>query len=129
LLKKENGRIDWQRPAKEIFNRIRGFAPWPGASTTFRGQACQIWGEPLDADKSPQFSPEQTPQQPQGQKVGEILRAANTAGAVEVPPNWLVICGHTTLLRLTAVKLEGRKQISSAEFAHGARLTSGDHFV
>jgi methionyl-tRNA formyltransferase len=129
LLKKEDGRIDWQRPAKEIFNRIRGFAPWPGASTTFRGQACQIWGEPLDADKSPQFSPEQTPQQPQGQKVGEILRAANTAGAVEVPPNWLVICGHTTLLRLTAVKLEGRKQISSAEFAHGARLTSGDHFV
>ena len=31
LLKKEDGRIDWKRPAIEIYNRMRGFAPWPGA--------------------------------------------------------------------------------------------------
>ncbi len=33
MLKKEDGRVDWSRPAQEIFNRIRGFAPWPGAYT------------------------------------------------------------------------------------------------
>ena len=38
MLKKEDGRIDWSRPAQEIFNRIRGFAPWPGAYTSFRGR-------------------------------------------------------------------------------------------
>src|SRR5271168_1865395 len=38
MLKKEDGRIDWSRSAEEIFNRIRGFAPWPGAYTSFRGQ-------------------------------------------------------------------------------------------
>jgi len=29
-LTKEQGRIDWRRPAIEIRNRIRGFQPWPG---------------------------------------------------------------------------------------------------
>ena len=34
-----------------------------------------------------------------------------------------VACGNTTELRVTAVKLEGRKQVSAPEFANGARLT------
>jgi methionyl-tRNA formyltransferase len=50
LLKKEDGRIDWQQSAQQIFNRLRGFTPWPGALTTFRGQTCQIWGEPVSAE-------------------------------------------------------------------------------
>ena len=54
MLKKEDGRIDWSRPAQEIFNRIRGFAPWPGAYTSFRGQTCHIWGEPASNDLSEQ---------------------------------------------------------------------------
>jgi methionyl-tRNA formyltransferase len=113
LLKKEDARIAWQLAAPEIFNRIRGFAPWPGASTTFRGQTCQIWGEPSSGEPAP-------PTQP---KPGYLLPASYN------PHNWLVVCGHTTLLRLTYVKLEGRKQITAAEFANGARLTSGDHFL
>src|SRR5688572_20137283 len=43
LLKKEDGRIDWRRPALEIHNRCRGFLPWPGTYTSFRGQALHIW--------------------------------------------------------------------------------------
>ena len=38
LLHKEDGLIDWKRPASEIFNRVRGFLPWPGAFTGYRGQ-------------------------------------------------------------------------------------------
>ena len=34
ILKKEDGRINWHSSAQEIYNRIRGFAPWPGAYTT-----------------------------------------------------------------------------------------------
>src|SRR6202011_968769 len=49
LLKKEDGRIDWNRPAQEIYNRMRGFDPWPGAYTSFRGQACHLWAEPFSA--------------------------------------------------------------------------------
>src|SRR5689334_2879011 len=43
LLKKEDGAIDWSRPAREIHNRVRGLQPWPGAFTKFRGQALHIW--------------------------------------------------------------------------------------
>src|SRR6266581_6314385 len=50
MLKKEDGRIDWKRPAIEIYNRMRGFAPWPGAYTTFRGQTCHVWGEPVSKE-------------------------------------------------------------------------------
>src|SRR5271168_259752 len=42
ILKKEDGLIDFSRPAAEIFNRMRGFQPWPGAYTKFRGKNLQI---------------------------------------------------------------------------------------
>src|SRR3972149_8723013 len=48
-LKKEHGRIDWSRPAQQVYDRIRGLAPWPGAFTTFRGQLCHIWGRPAQS--------------------------------------------------------------------------------
>ena len=107
LLKKEDGRIDWNRPAQEIFNRIRAFEPWPGAYTSFRGQTCHLWGEPLSLRTVAGSAP------------GTLLREENQI---------LVACGHTTLLRLLAVKLQGRKQVSAVEFAAGARLTERERF-
>src|SRR6266852_996417 len=42
ILKKEDGRIDFSRSAIEILNRMRGFQPWPGAYTRFRGKNLQV---------------------------------------------------------------------------------------
>src|SRR3954453_256155 len=42
ILKKEDGRIDFSRDARQIYNRLRGFQPWPGAFTTFRGKTMAI---------------------------------------------------------------------------------------
>src|SRR5437868_4308809 len=42
VLKKEDGRIDFLRSAQEIHNRLRGFQPWPGAFTSFRGKSLTI---------------------------------------------------------------------------------------
>jgi methionyl-tRNA formyltransferase len=114
LLKKEDGRIDWSRPGQEIFNRIRGFAPWPGACTSFRGQTCHIWGEPASNDVGEQSAQQAKPNVP-----GTLLVQRNRA---------MVRCGGTTYLRLLGVKLEGRKQVSAAEFVNGAHLFSGEHF-
>src|SRR3989475_3717937 len=50
MLTKEHGRIDWSLTAGEIYYRIRGLAPWPGASSTFRGRLCRIWGRPSAPD-------------------------------------------------------------------------------
>src|ERR1700731_2040307 len=107
LLKKEDGRIDWNRPAQEIYNRMRGFDPWPGAYSSFRGQTCHLWAEPFSL---PTFT---------GSPPGTIVREDTQV---------LIACGHATLLRLLSVKLEGRKQISAVEFANGARLTERERF-
>ncbi|HLZ92380.1 MAG TPA: methionyl-tRNA formyltransferase [Candidatus Acidoferrum sp.] len=107
ILKRADGRIDWNRPAQEIYNRMRGFTPWPGAFTSFRGQACHVLAEPLSLPASGVASP------------GTILREDTQL---------LIVCGQTTLLRLLSVKLEGRKQISAVEFANGARLTERERF-
>lgn len=120
ILKKEDGRIDWSRPAQNIYNRVRGFAPWPGAYSTFRGQTCHLWGEPV-------VDPHSLP--------AELLDDPSFAAARSAPGTpvgskneWFVSCGSATLLRLESVKLEGRKQIGVAAFVNGARLKSGERF-
>jgi len=107
LLKKEDGRIDWSLPARQIYNRMRGFAPWPSAYTSFRGQTCQLWAEPFSLRTVTGATP------------GALLREDTQI---------LITCGNATLLRLLSVKLEGRKQISAVEFANGARLTDRERF-
>lgn len=104
ILKRADGRIDWERPAQEIYNRMRGFAPWPGAYTEFRRQICHLWGHPATA----------------------ATRTDPPGTVVVRDGHLLVACGAATALALTDVKLEGRKQISAAEFANGARLQSGE---
>jgi methionyl-tRNA formyltransferase len=54
ILKKEMGNLDWSLPATQLYDRIRGFDPWPGAYTYFRGQLCRVWARPvtIDAQKS-----------------------------------------------------------------------------
>jgi methionyl-tRNA formyltransferase len=108
MLKRDDGQIDWARPAQEIYNRMRGFAPWPGAYTDFRGQTCHLWGHPQPASSEPSF---------------------DAPGTLTLKSGRLrVTCGAATELELTHVKLEGRKQISATEFANGARLQPGEHF-
>jgi methionyl-tRNA formyltransferase len=114
-LEKEEGRIDWSLPAQQIYNRIRGLQPWPGAFTSFRGKNCAIWGRPiLGMGASFEASPAGATR-----ASGEIL-----AGSGKVH----VACGDGTALQLEFVQLEGRKRITALEFANGARLKPGDQF-
>jgi len=103
-LKKEDGRINWWHAAAHIYNRIRGLEPWPGAFTTFRRRLCHIWGRPAAAVARPEAP-------------GTLFASS---GELQVA------CGEGTRLRLDAVQLEGRKRVAAADFAHGARLVSGE---
>jgi methionyl-tRNA formyltransferase len=103
ILVKEDGRIDWNWPASKIDCRIRGFQPWPGAFTAFRGQLLHIWkARPLAADSGPP---------------GRLL----TRGKLVV-----VACGEGTSLELEEVQLEGRKRVPAQAFANGYRLTESE---
>jgi methionyl-tRNA formyltransferase len=121
MLKREDGRIDWGRPAQEIFNRMRGFAPWPGAYTEFRGQLCHVSGRPLMKEqRTLADSLDRSKDWP-------LHEAAEGTIFVQQKRVW-VKCGAATGMELTHVKLEGRKQVSATEFANGARLQPGERF-
>ena len=106
ILKREDGLIDWELSAEQIYNRMRGFTPWPDAYTQFRSQLCHLRGKPVSNE-------------PAEAEPGTIVSGTGKL--------W-VACGQGTLLELSTVKLEGRKQVSAVEFANGARLQPGERF-
>src|SRR5579862_6184417 len=87
ILKKEDGQIDFQRTAQEVLNRLRGFQPWPGAYTSFRGKNLQIWAA-----------------QP-------VERAVSPAAIVVENGRLIVGCGSGSALQLLEVQLEGKKRM------------------
>jgi methionyl-tRNA formyltransferase len=111
MLTREDGRIEWARTATEIFNRMRGFAPWPGAYTEFRGQTCHLRGKPSNEGKPV----------PSG--------VAGEPGMILLENDGMrVVCGAGSRLEVTHVKQEGRKEISAGEFVRGARVVAGERF-
>jgi methionyl-tRNA formyltransferase len=104
ILKKEDGQIDFTCTATEIHNRLRGFQPWPGASTQFRGKNLKIIAA--------QASPERVP-----------LAAGELRWHEE---QLLAGCGRETVLELLQVQPEGRKAISAREFVSGYRPAAGE---
>jgi methionyl-tRNA formyltransferase len=105
ILKKEDGRVDFQRSAREIFNRLRGFQPWPGAWTHFRGKTLNIaQAQPL----------------PSG---SDIL----DAGALKLDCDHLYVgCGDSSTLELLEVQPEGKRRMNVRDFINGYKPRSGE---
>jgi methionyl-tRNA formyltransferase len=104
ILKKEDGRMDFSRSAYELFNRMRGFRPWPGAFTTFKGKNMQVHrAEPVvNAERFP-------------------------PGSIAVHDARVVVeCGQDTALNLIEVQLDGKRRMSAQEFINGYRPKPGD---
>jgi len=94
ILKKEDGLIDWTRPAGEIANRVRGFQPWPGCYTFSDGKKLGIWK-------------------------ARAVDGSLPAGAVD--SGFRVGCGEG-LLEVIEVQPEGKKRMSAAAFLSGHRV-------
>jgi len=111
ILKKEDGRMDFARSAKDLFNRLRGFQPWPGAFTIFKGKTLQVHGaQPV-------------------QRAGAL-----TPGELAVEGTRLFVgCGKNkgkdadSALELIEIQLEGKRRMTAQEFINGYRPQSGDH--
>jgi methionyl-tRNA formyltransferase len=122
LLKKEDGRIDWTRTAQEVYNRMRGFTPWPGSYSTFRGPTCQILGEPVSNRVEETVTPAE-------RRPGSHVPEGLPPGTIRVKDHQLLVsCGDATAMRIVSVKQDGGKKVDALEFAAGARLTEGERF-
>jgi methionyl-tRNA formyltransferase len=99
ILKKEDGEIDWNWSAAKIHARARGFLPWPGAYSFFRGQLFHIWKTRVA---------EAQPVDP-GRIVAQKKRL-------------LIGCGEGTTIEAMEVQVEGRKRMPAEAFLIGQHL-------
>ncbi len=112
ILKKEDGRMDFARNARDLFNRLRGFQPWPGAFTTFKGKTLQVHrAQPL------QHAVKLTP----GETAVEGMRLFVGCGKNDEDKD------TDTALELIEIQLEGKRRMTAQEFINGYRPKSGDH--
>lgn len=100
ILTKEDGEIDWNWPALKIFNRSRGFLPWPGTYSFFRGRLFHVWRARVSTEP-----------------------AAGAAGRLTAEKKRLLVtCGERTVLESIEVQVEGRKRMSAEAFLNGQHL-------
>jgi methionyl-tRNA formyltransferase len=104
-LKKEEARVDWNRPAREIHCRVRAFDPWPVAFVVLDGAPLRIWKTRVEAAV-------------EEAQAGRILRVDGGELAVS--------CGGRTVLVVQEVQPAGKARMSAAAFARGKRLGPGD---
>jgi methionyl-tRNA formyltransferase len=104
MIKKEDGLIDWSRPAAEIERRVRGFTPWPSAYTHLRGKLMKVHRTKVIATTE-RGNP------------GEIIRADG---------NGFWVATGSGALSLEEVQLENRKRLLGVEFLKGARIGKGE---
>ena len=98
ILQREDALVDFARSAGEIYNRWRGFQPWPGAYTFFRGKKLTLH-RLVPAGRLTAVSP------------GELVVERDRL---------FVAAGSGTRLELLEVQLEGKKRMPVADFLRGA---------
>lgn len=111
MLRKEDGAVDWTRPAREIERRVRAFTPWPSAFTYWQGKRIKVHGARLAADR--------TGATPETEAPGTVTGAG---------PDGVRVAAGAGALLLTELQLEGRKRMPAEAFLRGAGLREGMRF-
>jgi methionyl-tRNA formyltransferase len=107
MLTRDSGRLEWDLPAAALEARIRGFHPWPGSWTGFRGKVIKLFPPVLVGPEA-------------GGTPGTILGLDPLRG--------LGVSTGEGSLWISRVQLEGKRAVDAAAFVNGARLTAGEAF-
>jgi len=111
ILQREDGHIEWGRSARQIYDRWRGFQPWPGAFTVFRGKKLTLHAMRIEADNFV-IAEQQIKCAP-----GTLVRHGNRL---------MVACGHASWLEILELKIEGKRRMPVKDFLNGFALTPGE---
>lgn len=115
ILKKEDGEIDWSNSAGYIVKQIRAFQPWPGCYTFWKGKRLTVRqaSSPLGVDMRGRDTG------PPGKVISVTTEKGNLPG---------VVTGDG-LMVLHRLQLEGKREMSAAEFVRGQRDFIGSVLV
>lgn len=108
MISKEDGRINWENSAESIYNRMRGFTPWPSAYTFLDGKMFKI-------SKCRICTAEDAPE-----GMGIYL-----SGQISVDKNRAFVKTGDGVIELCEVQLEGKKSMQISAFLAGGKLKSG----
>ena len=103
-ISREDGLVDWTRPAAELVRRDRAFTPWPGIFTFRKKVRVKLGGLSLVADRR---------------------RDAPPGAVVSVAPSLAVACGDGAVA-VAELQAEGRKRLPAADFVRGERVAPGE---
>ena len=105
IMKKEDGKIDWNLSAREIVNRVRGFQPFPTSYTFYNSSKLTVWNaEVSDSERG------EAPN-------GSILHAKGFL---------LVACGQNSVLKINELQLQGKNRMQARDFLNGVKLQIGE---
>jgi methionyl-tRNA formyltransferase len=109
LLTREDGHMDFAKyTAQELWNRWRGFQPWPGAFAFLDGRKLSFTRLLVAPPPYPNGLPAAQP------------------GELHFTMNWLFLaCALGTWLELRELQPEGKRSMPAAEFWRGARINAG----
>lgn len=107
ILKRSDGKIDWAMDAISIRNRIRGFQPFPGSFTDFRGKRISIWRATSGSAANA--------------RPGTITKVEKEA--------FEAACGGNTSLRILELQIEGKRRSDAGSFINGSRPQTGEMFA
>jgi methionyl-tRNA formyltransferase len=116
-LKKEQGAIDWSRPAQEIKNQVRGLRPWPRAYTFWHPSE----GTPI------RLNIDRVALNPLPPGEGRV-RVPCSPGAILESGTRLLIATADTPLEILELQPAGKRSMPAADFLRGNRVTTNDHF-
>ena len=98
MLSRELSPMDWNRPAKELHDQVRGLIPWPMAITELDGVRCKVWRSKVCEEKT-------------GKTAGSIIQADKKG--------LKIACGNGTVLQLLEIQPDGKKRMEATAFLLG----------
>ena len=108
-LRKEDGVIDWTKPARAVHDHVRAMEPWPVASTTW---------QPRDVGKGPiRLIVHKTAVVDDQGEPGRVLEAEGDR---------LIVAAGSGAIRLLTIQLAGKKPLPVADVLNGHRILPGD---
>lgn len=92
IISKQDGKVDWNEPAEQIYNKFRAFYLWPGLWTMWNGKKI---------------------------KITECYPGVSAGEPGQISDGGVIGCGQETSLQVNRLQLEGKNEMSVSEFLNG----------
>src|SRR5262249_56528631 len=110
-LTKEEGLIDWSRPARTIHNQVRGLYPWPHAYTYFNGERLIVWRTRVSESAG-----------------RDTARDTDSGTIIDVTTNAITLATGPGDLGILELQREGKRPMAVRDFLAGRSVTAGNRF-